>query len=86
MDMETITIPKKLSQKGDLVVLPRKEYEELLRFQRKQTTGSKKNEKFYAQLDRDLKRSIKDYRAGKYYGPFKTVKEGKEFLASRKRG
>ena len=28
--MNTITIPKELSQKGDLVVVPRKEYEILL--------------------------------------------------------
>ena len=28
--MATITIPKKLAQKGDLVVLPRKEYEALI--------------------------------------------------------
>ena len=29
--METITIPKKMSQKGDLVVISQKEYQELLR-------------------------------------------------------
>lgn len=28
--MNIITIPKKLAQKGDLVVIPRKEYEEFL--------------------------------------------------------
>ncbi len=28
-----ITIPRELSQKGDLILIPRKEYEELLRFQ-----------------------------------------------------
>ena len=28
--MATITIPKKLAQKGDLVVVPRKEYEALI--------------------------------------------------------
>lgn len=28
--MNTITIPKELSQKGDLVVVPRKEYDALL--------------------------------------------------------
>jgi hypothetical protein len=32
--MTTITIPKKFSQKGDLVVIPRKEYEQLLKRQR----------------------------------------------------
>ncbi|MEK7099077.1 MAG: hypothetical protein AAB916_01005 [Patescibacteria group bacterium] len=31
--MNVITIPKKLAQKGDLVVLPRAEYEALVRHQ-----------------------------------------------------
>ncbi len=30
--MNTVTIPRKLVGKGDFVVLPREEYEELLRF------------------------------------------------------
>ena len=34
-NMNVITIPKKLAQKGDLVVLPRKEYETLVRKQPK---------------------------------------------------
>lgn len=33
--MTTITIPKKLINKGDLVIVPRKEYEELLDFRLK---------------------------------------------------
>lgn len=32
--MNTITIPKKLAQRDDLVILPRKEYEELLELKR----------------------------------------------------
>ena len=32
--MNTITIPKKLAQKDDLVVVPRKEYEALLEFKK----------------------------------------------------
>ena len=32
--MTTVTIPKKLAQKGDLVVIPRKEYEALLEFKK----------------------------------------------------
>ncbi len=30
--MNAVIIPQKIAQKGDLVVLPRKEYEELFRF------------------------------------------------------
>ena len=33
--MPTLTIPKKLAKGDDLVVLPRKEYEELLRVKKK---------------------------------------------------
>lgn len=33
--MTTITIPKKLTQKGDLVVIPRKEYERFLKIQQR---------------------------------------------------
>ena len=32
--MNTLTIPKRLVQKGDLVVIPRKEYEALLELKR----------------------------------------------------
>lgn len=32
--MATITIPKKLAKQGDLVVIPRKEYEALLEFRK----------------------------------------------------
>lgn len=32
--MTTITIPKKLARQGDLVVIPRKEYEDLLKNRR----------------------------------------------------
>jgi hypothetical protein len=30
--MDTVTIPKKMLKKGELVVVPRKEYEKLFRF------------------------------------------------------
>jgi len=33
--MTTITIPKELSKKGELVIIPRTEYEEFLRFRLK---------------------------------------------------
>lgn len=73
--MQTVTIPRELAQKGDLVVIPRREYEDLMRAQ-------KKYKKFHTELDRDLDRAVKDYKAGRYYGPFKTVREGKQFLES----
>jgi len=75
--METVTIPKKLSQKGDLVVIPRKEYEELLK--------ARKIKEFYAELDRDLDIAINDYKAGRAYGPFTSVEESRRFLKSRRK-
>lgn len=35
--MMTLTIPKKLTQKGDLVIIPREEYEGLLRVVEKES-------------------------------------------------
>ena len=32
--MAPITIPKEITKKGDLIIIPRKEYEELLSFKR----------------------------------------------------
>lgn len=57
--MTLITIPKKLAQKGDLVVVPRSEYETLLRqwiFREFTPTAAQK---------RSLKRAMREYRAGK---------------------
>jgi len=73
--MPTITIPKELAKKDDLVVISRQEYEEFLR--------TRKHRKFYEELDKDLDEAIKDYRMGKCYGPFDSIKEAKKFLESR---
>ena len=70
--METITIPRKLSRKGNLVVIPKKEYEELLK--------AKKIKEFYAELDRDLDKAIDSYKKGKAIGPFSSIAELKKSL------
>ena len=44
----------------------------------------KKHSKFYTKLDRDLFESIKQYKQGKFYGPFKTAEDGIKFLHSRR--
>lgn len=71
----TITISKKLIKNDDLVIIPRKQYEELLRSAKKKTS----------QLDEDLDEAVKEYKAGKFLGPFKTVKSGFKFLESRRK-
>jgi hypothetical protein len=99
--MQPVTIPKRLSQRGDLVVIPREEYEGLLHIQKEKIKKSSPKKKtsdflkvsqrekgkhpaFYAKLDRDLKKAMEDYRAGKFFGPFNTVEESRKFLESRK--
>ena len=87
--MPTITIPRHVKIDDELVAIPRKEYEKLLRTQErseynpvvKHTMGvPKKREKFYRQLDRELTEALRDVKAGKTYGPFNTAKEAIRFL------
>lgn len=60
--MNTVTIPKKLAQKGDLVLIPLEEYEELL-------LGKKgvKTFKPTAAIKRALKEAEKQVAKGEYY-------------------
>lgn len=71
--MDAITIPKKLARNGDLIVVPRKEYEELLRIH-------KKHKQFYDDLDKDLGKTIKSYKNGKAIGPFHSIASLKKSL------
>ena len=80
--MNTLTIPKSLIQNDDLIVLPRKMYESLLRGQNNNQITIKRDasfkikkgqEKFYDELDKDLTEAIREHRAGKGIGHFKTV-------------
>lgn len=73
--MATITIPKKLIKEKNLIVIPREEYKKLLSIAEK---------KRHTDLDRDLDKSITEYKAGKFFGPFDTVKAGLAFLKSKK--
>lgn len=62
--MTTITIPKNLI-KDDFVIVPRKEYEMVLRLAKKRAiTG----------LDQELDKIIEEVRKGKVIGPFSSVK------------
>lgn len=60
--MSTITIPRELTKKGELVIIPRKEYEEFLRHRLKEAgelalTASQKKR---------LQKARKNLAAGKY--------------------
>ncbi len=81
--MTTITIPKNLIKNDDLVILPRKFYESLLRSQNipivvKRSASfkiKKGQEKFYNKLDKDLTQALREAKQGKTVGPFDNVKD-----------
>lgn len=64
--MTTITISKELIKEKELILMPRKKYETLLR--------AVKTKKTYSQFDRDLDKALVEVKAGKIIGPFKTAK------------
>jgi hypothetical protein len=54
--MTTITIPKKLAEKGDLVIVQRREYEDLLDFRKtKEFTPTSAQKKALARAEANLK-------------------------------
>ena len=60
--MNTVTIPKKLAGNDDLVIIPRKEYEQMkARMLPVLELKGKKAES----LDRRVKNALRDYRQGK---------------------
>jgi len=62
--MAILTIPKKLIEDDDLVVIPRKEYEEFVKL-RKIMKSFKIFTPTFAQK-KDLKKAREDYKKGKY--------------------
>lgn len=91
--MVTLNIPQGLIKEG-FVVLPRREYENLLRAKQGNDVvvkrdGSfkvpKKHEKFYDELDKELTESLKEIREGKVSDTFDTAEKAIIFLNSRKR-
>ena len=73
--MNTITIPQSLIKEKDLVLVPRREYEELL----KSASGNS----IISELDQDLDEAMAQYRAGNSFGPF-DAKGSIKFLNSLK--
>lgn len=73
--MATITIPKELTKKGELVIIPRKEYEAILRILKKKTR---------TKLDKDLMEALREVKQGKLIGPFENVKGLIKSLNSKK--
>lgn len=70
--MALITIPKEVTKKGDLVIIPRKEYEELLSFKK---MISKDQAWFWAkEWQKKEREADEDLKKGKYK-EFKNVKD-----------
>ena len=93
--MPTIVIPRKTIKKADLVLVPRREYEDLVRARKELTKKMavkrspsfmvpKRHEKYYNKLDKQLTDSLRDYYQGSYYGPFKTADEAVRSLRRRR--
>jgi len=62
--MSTVTIPKKITKGEELIILPRKEYEELLKF------PSEKKE-----VDHELEKALEDVKQGRVVGSFTDSKD-----------
>lgn len=62
--MNTITIPKKLAGQGDLIIIPRKEYEELVGW--KEMMKTFKTFTPTAAEKTSLKKARRDHKGGKY--------------------
>lgn len=64
--MTILTIPKKLTQKGDLVLMPRKEYEALLRaMQKKASKDWLYDEPYLSELKKRIKSAKKEIKENK---------------------
>ena len=69
--MTTITIPKRFMLNNDFVIIPRKQYETLLR----EKDGY---------IDKDLREALDDAKNGKVVGPFSSLASGLKALKMAK--
>lgn len=67
--MDVITIPQKIIKNDDLVIMPRKKYEQFLSIIKRQS-----------QLDSDLDEAVGQVKRGKVAGPFHSIQELKKSL------
>lgn len=65
INMTTITIPKHIAQKGDLVIIPRSEYEALVRSSFKKQIDYIYEEPYKTDLKNRIKATKKESREGK---------------------
>lgn len=81
--MNILTLPRNLIKEG-FVVLPRREYENLLRAKQgnslivKRSISfkvPKKHEKFYDEVDKELTQAVREIKRGQVIGPFNNAKD-----------
>lgn len=77
--MVTVTIPKQITKGEELVVIPKKLYEQFVRaFKIKSSTGVS------AKLNSGLKDALADVEDGRVIGPFSSLSEGLRVLKNVK--
>lgn len=64
--MPTLALPKRMLGNDDLIIMPRREYEVLLRAAKKHAAKP---------LGRDLLKALREVGAGETIGPFQSAKE-----------
>lgn len=74
--MATITIPKKITKGEELIIIPRREYEEFSRWQKLMKPFKKTFTPTKAQK-KDIEKARQDYKKGNYF----TINELKQKLA-----
>lgn len=80
--MTTLTIPKRITNGKDLVILPREEYEELLNFKK---AISKDQSWFWTkEWQKKEREADEDIKKGRVYGPFSNAKDLIKSLKSKK--
>ena len=84
----SVTIPKNIASKDDLVMVPRKEYEKLFRFwesAEQPAVRGKETRHGFSGLESGLQESFQEVSNGKLRGPFKTSKSFLRALKTRSR-
>lgn len=69
--MTMMTIPKELTKGEELVIIPRKLYEQFLRILKAPASSYSR-----VKLDKGLREALEDVKRGRLIGPFSSLKEG----------
>lgn len=72
--MSVITIPRELTKGEELVVIPRRIYDEVLRLWKTKTASK------ITPLEKRLQQALRQVQSGKTIGPFSTLADGLRVL------